>query len=94
MPKRGRAPGFRMPDEHRNKIKVSHIINRLQAHALGKVELMTATQVAAALGLLKKTMPDLAAVEHGGDVKMTYIASPEMPNDEWVKEFADRPLDS
>jgi hypothetical protein len=39
-------------------------------------------------------MPDLAAIEHSGEVKQTYIVSPELPNDEWEKEFVTRPLDS
>jgi hypothetical protein len=45
-------------------------------HALGKVE-MTATQVSAALGLLRKVSPDLAATEltgvNGGPVQTERI---------------------
>jgi len=49
----------------RDKIRASQLVNRLEDHALGKVE-MSATQVQAALGLLKKCVPDLSAQEHSG----------------------------
>lgn len=65
----GRPPGstgVRLTDEHRTKIQKSKILNRLIDHAEGNVE-MTATQVTAALGLLKKALPDLSAVTLGGD---------------------------
>jgi hypothetical protein len=55
-----------MGAEHRTKIANSKILNRLIEHAEGKVE-MTPTQVTAALGLLKKAMPDLSAVQLSGD---------------------------
>jgi len=42
----------------REKIRASQLINRLQNHVLGKVEL-SATQVSAGLGLLRKCVPDL-----------------------------------
>ena len=41
-------------------------MNRLTAHILGKVD-MPASAVTAALGLLRKKLPDMAAVEHTGD---------------------------
>lgn len=47
-------------DNTRLKIKTSQLINRLTSHVDGKIE-MSATQVSAALGLLKKSLPDLAA---------------------------------
>lgn len=61
------------------------IINRLQDHINGTVEL-SSTQVSAALGLLKKTAPDLSAVEQTGEVTHNYIAylpSPVKSMDEW-----------
>ena len=48
----------RPPADARTLIEVDLVIGRLQDHVLGKAEL-TSTQVSAALGLLKKTMPDL-----------------------------------
>jgi hypothetical protein len=44
------------------KIRSSQLINALIDHALGKND-MQSTQVTAALGLIKKVMPDLAAVQ-------------------------------
>lgn len=60
MAERGRSPGFTMSHEHRVKIQNSNILNALIEHATGERE-MSATQVSAGLGLLKKIMPDLAA---------------------------------
>jgi len=49
---------------------------------------MTTSQVTAALGLLKKALPDLAAIEHSGEVKQVFAVSPEMPTiEEWLAEF-------
>lgn len=56
----GREPGFRMTEEHRVKIKNSNILNALIEHVEGSRE-MSATQVSAGLGLLRKVMPDLAS---------------------------------
>lgn len=66
MAERGRKPGFVMSAEHRDKIKNSNILNALIEHAEGNRE-MSSTQVTAALGLLKKALPDLQAVEHSSD---------------------------
>ncbi len=55
------------PEIVRERIRTSMIARRLTDHALGKVE-MTATQVSAALGLLRKTLPDLQAVAHSGHI--------------------------
>lgn len=63
---RGRQPGFTMSDAHRVKIQNSNILSALIAHAEGERE-MSATQVSAGLGLLRKCLPDLSAVEHSGD---------------------------
>lgn len=49
----------------RSRIQGSVIADHLMKHALGKVE-MTATQVTAALGLLRKVSPDLAATQVTG----------------------------
>jgi hypothetical protein len=63
----------------RAKIQTSQLINRLISHVNGEVEL-SSTQVRAAEVLLKKTLPDLQAVEHSSDpdrpMKMTF---------EWLK---------
>lgn len=51
----------------RSKIQTSQLINRLQDHALGIVEL-TATQIKAIEVLIRKTLPDLSATELSGNV--------------------------
>ena len=61
--RRGRKPGFVMTDEHRTKIRNSAILNALIEHVEGKRE-MSSSQVSAGLGLLKKVLPDLSAVEY------------------------------
>lgn len=60
----------------RQRIQTSMIINRLTAHIKGEIVLEN-SQVTAALGLLKKTAPDLQAVtltgQDGGPVKIQTI---------------------
>lgn len=56
----------RHQDEVRTKIQTSQLINRLQDHALGEVEL-SPTQIKAVEVLLRKTLPDLSATEISGD---------------------------
>lgn len=55
------------PDDVKQKIRVSQLINRLHDHALGEVEL-SPTQVRSIEILLKKVIPDLAAVAHSGEI--------------------------
>jgi hypothetical protein len=57
----------RHQDEIREKIRASQLVNALEKHVLGRRK-MKPTQVAAALGLLKKCVPDLA---------QTTIANPD-----------------
>jgi hypothetical protein len=56
------------PEAVRRRIKVTLITKRLQDHIFNGVE-MSKTQVAAAIILLKKTLPDLQSIEatHKGD---------------------------
>jgi len=57
---------IRHDQETRAKIKTSQLVNRLTAHVLGEVE-MVPSQVTAALGLLRKTLPDLQTTTLQGD---------------------------
>ena len=52
----------------RDKIQTSMLVNRLNKFALDEENSvrMTSDQVRAALGLLKKTIPDLAVTAHTG----------------------------
>lgn len=63
---RGRKPGFRMSESHRDKIRNSNILNALVEHVEGKRD-MSASQVSAGLGLLKKIMPDLSSNQQSFD---------------------------
>jgi len=73
-----------LSDEHRLKIKTSQLINRLNDFVNSKVEL-TPAQVTAALGLLKKSLPDLQATqltgEGGGPINLAWPL-PQTPLDE------------
>lgn len=56
-------------DEVRTKIQASQLVNMLQNHALGKSEKeLSATRLKAAEILLRKSLPDLTATEHSGEL--------------------------
>lgn len=71
----------RHQDMVREKIRASQLIKRLEKHVDGDVDL-SATQVTAALGLLKKAVPDLKAIEHT-----------EGPREKSPEEMTDAELD-
>ena len=50
------------PQKVRDRIRVSMLVNRLTKHVLGKEEI-SATQLKAIEILLKKSLPDLSAVD-------------------------------
>jgi hypothetical protein len=56
----------RQADTCRQAIQTTYLINRLHKHIEGEVEL-TMAQIRAAEILLKKSLPDLSAVELSGD---------------------------
>ena len=86
--KRGRAPGFTMSAEHRGKIQKSSILKALIQHAEGQRE-MSASQVSAGLGLLKKVLPDLQSVESTvhGDQTIRIVSAEPLTEDEWEKRY-------
>jgi len=93
MPARTRK--IRHDQNTRDKIKVSQLANRLTKHALGEVEL-SQTQVRAIEILLRKVLPDLAAIEHTGDVQTSYVVRmPEPVKDltEWQQQQDGLPAD-
>lgn len=67
---KGAGKGVRLSEGHRDKIRVANILNALSEHVEGKRE-MSATQVTAGLGLLKKALPDLASIDLSGDVSFS-----------------------
>ncbi len=72
------------PEEVRQKIRTSQLVNRLNAFVNGEIEL-TPAQVTAALGLIRKTMPDLSAVAHSGVIETT---KPEELSDDRLAHIA------
>ncbi len=78
----------------RDKIKPSQLINLLDAFVFGKNDVtskkqveMSSHQVNAALGLLRKTLPDLQATELSGEVKHAVISDEPMAEDDWTKTY-------
>lgn len=61
----------------REKIRASRLIQELESHAFGEKD-MSSTQITASLGLLKKIIPDLkavdATVEHSGDLQINLLS--------------------
>ena len=67
--------------EAREKIRTTQLINRLQNHALGTVD-MSPTQVRATEVMLRKRIPDLSSVsvagdQEGGPVVITWASDPK-----------------
>ncbi len=61
----------RHSDMVRTKIQASQLINRLQDHVFGEVE-MSPTQLKAAEVLLRKSLPDLQALNISGEMEHTH----------------------
>lgn len=66
MPARTRK--IRHDDETRAKIQAANIIYRLNQCVMGEV-VLDAQQVSCAKTLLAKVLPDLQAVQHGGETE-------------------------
>jgi hypothetical protein len=56
-------------EERKEKIRTEAIVKRLHAHIESKDGGMSPSAVNAALGLLRKVLPDLAAVQHSGQIE-------------------------
>jgi hypothetical protein len=79
-----------MVDKFRASIRVGLIRNRLMNHLLGKLE-MTPTQLQAAKILLDKSVPNLANIDHTGEVTHNFVAQlPEVAKstEEWQQHYA------
>lgn len=55
-------------DKTKHLIRASQLLNRLNSHAVGEVE-MTPTQIQAAKIVIGKVIPDLKAIEHSGNAE-------------------------
>lgn len=78
-----------LQDQHRAGIQTGMIISRLTNFVRGEIE-MTTGQITAALGLLRKTLPDLAQVQLDANVNVAQIAvAPEQVEsvEAWEKEY-------
>jgi len=77
------------PDKVRERIQTSMILNRLTDHVHGKVE-MSATQVTAGLGLLRKVLPDLAVtdVNLDGELRNRDISDKPLTSEEWEARYS------
>ena len=77
-------------EQTRLRIKTSMLLNRLHDHIFNAAE-MSATQLRATEILLKKTCPDLTAIEHSGEMQTSYVLRAPLPAkqaDEWQIENA------
>jgi hypothetical protein len=54
------------------RIKVGVLMQRLNDHVLGKLE-MSQSQIKAAEILLRKAIPDLRSVEHSGEIVQRHV---------------------
>lgn len=70
--KRGVRLTLVQDEQSRAAIQTTHIVKRLMGLVKGEVE-MPPHAVTAALGLLKKRLPDLSAVDHSGSIEMARI---------------------
>jgi hypothetical protein len=62
-------------EDVRAKIQASQLVNVLQKHALGKDDgELSASRLKAAEILLRKSLPDLSATEHSGELKVRTLA--------------------
>ena len=77
-------------DEARVKIRTTQLVNRLTDHVLGKAK-MESTQVTAALGLLKKSLPDMQSIESKveAEVRQRVVSDKPMGADEWENKYGD-----
>ena len=90
MPARIRK--IRHDDNTRAKIKTGNIITRLCKLIDGEVE-MPPHAVTAALGLLRKVLPDVTSVELSGEITTTKVIRTPMispDNSAWLKQHGDQ----
>lgn len=80
------------PEEVRAKIQTSQLLNRLNDFAFSKIEL-SKSQVTAILGLLRKTLPDLSAIEVSGEIEHKYamqVPAPAASVEDWQQHQTPR----
>jgi len=88
-----RVNKIRHDENTRAKIKAGNIIARLEKLVKGEIE-MPPHAVTAALGLLRKVLPDVTSVELSGEVTTTKVIRTPQPTqavDDWQRQYADEP---
>lgn len=78
---------IRHSDDVRAKIQTSQLINRLTDHAFSRIDLAPA-QVKSIEILLRKTLPDLTATDHSGEIAMPVTPvdrAPRESREEWLE---------
>lgn len=84
---------YKMSDEHRGKIQNSNILKALIEHVEGVRE-MSASQVSAGLGLLRKIMPDLSSAEIKSETTVRYVArvpDKATSSEKWQQQHSPQP---
>ena len=77
-------------DRVRARIRAGGIAKLLEKHIQGARE-MSASQVTAALGLLRKVVPDVSAVEHSGEVTQNHVAripAVQQNSEQWQQQHS------
>lgn len=81
----GRPLGSRHQDDVRRKIQTSQLLNRLQDHALSEEGELSPSRIKAIEILLRKSLPDLSAVEvtgaNGGAIETVTLDATKLSND-------------
>ena len=82
------------PNYVREKIRASQLINRLHQCAFGEISL-TITQLRAIEILLRKSIPDLAAVEIKSEQAHRYVVElpPVLSRDEWQRKYGQKAIE-
>jgi hypothetical protein len=82
---RVRTRRVRQDDRTRERIRAAYLVNRLQDHVAGKIEL-SPTQIRAAEILLWKCLPDLLAAQVIDQTVRRFVEAPAvMPIDDWLR---------
>jgi hypothetical protein len=74
----------------RERIRTTALVNFLTKYALGQYKrAVDPARVTAALGVLKKTLPDLQAIEHSGTVTEVVhtVSSEPLTEEQWAQEY-------
>ena len=85
----------RHTDETRSRIAVARIIDRLQSHIQGELDL-SPTQISAAKILLDKVLPNLQSVENKSENTTTFVLrapSPAKDATDWLEQYGPKTIE-